>query len=152
MSQQHMSETKTIRRDPEHEQRLFTFKATQLIWLALGIVEALIALRVILKLIGANPESLFAAFTYNLSDIFLFPFAGLVGTPTSGNIALEFSSIIAMFVYVLLAWIVERIVWLIFYRPRGSVVGMTQTVTNTPVEPEPDIIIETTTTRDRLGD
>jgi hypothetical protein len=147
-----MSETKTIRRDREHEQRLFTFKATQLIWLALGIVEALIALRVILKLIGANPASLFAAFIYNLSDIFLFPFAGLVGTPTSGNMSLEFSSIIAMFVYALLAWIVERIVWLIFYRPRGSVVGMTQTVTNTPVEPEPDIIIETATTRNQLGD
>ncbi len=164
MPQNHTSETRTTRRDPDQEQRLFTFKVTQLIWLALGIVQALIAIRIILKLIGANPESPFAAFIYNLSDILLFPFAGLVATPTSGNMMLELSSIIAMIVYALLAWGIERIVWLIFYRPRSSGVGVTQTVTHTPVTPvtavtpvtpvthESDIFNETTTTRERLGD
>lgn len=145
MSPNRLSEVRTTQRDPEQEQRLFSFKTTQLIWLGLGIVEALIAMRVVLKLIGANPESIFATFIYNLSDIFLFPFAGLVGTPTAGNISLELSSIIAMFVYALLAWGLERILWLVFYRPRGAVVGVTQTVTNTPITPEPDIVIRTET-------
>lgn len=143
MSQNHMSELRTTQHDAELEQRLFTFKATQLIWLALGIVEALIAIRVVLKLIGANAESLFAAFIYNLSDVFLFPFAGLVATPTAGNVALELSSIIAMLVYALLAWGLERILWLIFYRPRVPM-SVTRTVTNAPVTPQPDIVIRTT--------
>ena len=50
-----VSAVRTSQNEPEREQRIFTFKATQLIWLLLGILEALIALRIGLKLIGANP-------------------------------------------------------------------------------------------------
>ena len=130
MSQQRVSEVRTSQRESNEEQRIFSFKATQWIWLGLGIVEALIGLRVVLKLIAANPESPFAAFIYNVSAIFLYPFAGLVGTPAAGGVVLELSSIIAMLVYALLAWGLERIVWVIFYRPRGSAVGITQTTTS----------------------
>ena len=135
-----VTEVRTSQRELDQNQRLFTFKATQLIWLGLGLLEALIALRIGLKLIGANPNSLFATFIYNFSDIFLFPFAGLIGTPVVGAMVFEFSSIIAMGVYALLAWALERIVWMIFYRPRGPVVGVTQKTTR-----EPDAVIRTTT-------
>jgi hypothetical protein len=100
-----------------------------LVWLLFGILEALIALRIGLKLIGANPASPVAVFIYGLTGLFLFPFSGLVGPPTAGNMVLEISSVIAMVVYALLAWGLERILWVIFYRPRGPVVGVTQTTT-----------------------
>jgi YggT family protein len=129
---QEQTEVRTSQREIDQEQRIFTFKATQLIWLALGLLEGLIAMRVMLKLIGANPENPFAVFIYGVSDIFLFPFEGLVGTPASGGMVLEISSIIAMLVYALLFWAMERIVWVIFYRPRGSTVGVTQTTTSEP--------------------
>jgi hypothetical protein len=119
MSQKRMPEVGTSQQELDQEQRIFSFKTAQWIWLILGIVETLIGLRVVLKLIGANPANPFAAFIYNASGIFLFPFAGLVGTPTAGAIVLEISSIIAMLVYALLAWGIERIIWVIFYRPRG---------------------------------
>jgi hypothetical protein len=131
--QKQTSEVRTSQRELDQEQRIFSFKATQLIWLALGLIESLIAMRIVLKLIGANPESLFAVFIYNVSNIFLFPFAGLVENPTTGNMVLELTSIIAMLVYALLFWALERIVWLVFYRPRGSVVDVTQTTTSEPV-------------------
>jgi hypothetical protein len=86
-------------------------------------------MRIMLKLIGANPDSLFAVFIYGVSNFFLFPFAGLVGTPASGGMVLELTSIIAMLVYALLFWAVERMVWVIFYRPREATVGVTQTTT-----------------------
>jgi hypothetical protein len=117
----------------DKEQRVFSFKATQLIWLALGLIEGLIAMRILLKIIGANPESLFASFIYGFSYLFLFPFEGLVGTPTSGGVVLEISSIIAMLVYALLFWALERIVWVLFYRPRESLVDVVQTTTSEPV-------------------
>jgi hypothetical protein len=150
MLQKRMSEVTTSRRELDQEQRIFTFKATQLIWLFLGLLEALIALRIGLKLIGANPDSLFAAFIYNFSYIFLFPFEGLIGTPAAGGVVLELSSTIAMMVYALLAWAVERTVWLLFYRPRGSAVGVTQTTTLEPVAavqttPEPVAVVQTIT-------
>ena len=130
MSNERMTEVKSVQREPEREQRIFTFKITQLIWLFLGVLEALIALRIGLKLIGANPESPIVALIYGLTYLFLFPFEGMVATPTAGSMVLELSSFFAMVIYALIAWAVERIVWVLFYRPRGPVVGTTQTTTS----------------------
>ncbi len=125
-----VSEVRTSQSEPEREQRIFTFKATQLIWLLFGILEAVIALRIGLKLIGANPDSPIVALIYGFTYLFLFPFAGMTATPSAGGMVLELSSFFAMVIYALIAWAVERTVWLVFYRPRGPVVGTTQTTTN----------------------
>jgi len=126
-----VSEVTTSQREPEREQRILTFKATQLIWLLFGILEALIALRIGLKLIGANPDSPIVALIYGFTYLFLFPFTGLVGSPTAGSMVLELSSMFAMLIYGLIAWAAERTVWLVFYRPRGGpVVDRTQTTTS----------------------
>ena len=121
------SETQTTQKEPEQERRIFTFKATQVVWLLLSIFEALLALRFILKLMGANPANPFAAALYGFTGLFLFPFAGLIGTPAAGGMVLEVSTLIAMLVYGLIAWAVERIIFVIFYRPRGPVTETTTT-------------------------
>lgn len=126
MSEKQVSEVRTTQREPEREQRIFTFKATYVIWLLLGLLESLIAFRIMLKLIGANAENPFAMFIYNFSYMFVFPFLGLTATPAAGGSVLEISSIIAMLVYALLGWVFERIVWVIFYRPRQATVDTTQ--------------------------
>jgi len=125
-----VSETRTSQNEPEREQRIFTFKATQLIWLFLGILEVFIALRIGLKLIAANPASPIVALIYGFTQLFLFPFEGMTATPSAGGMVLELSSFFAMVVYALIAWVVERVVWLIFYRPRGSAVAVTETTTS----------------------
>ena len=122
-----ISEVQTTQKEPERERRIFTFKATQLVWLFLGILEALLGLRFILKLIAANPDSPIAAFIYNVTSIFLAPFAGLTGTPALGGMVLEISTLIAMVVYGLIGWALERLIWVIFYRPRGGVITQTTT-------------------------
>ena len=129
MTDNRISEVQTTQREPERERRIFSFKATQVVWLLFGILEALLALRFGLKLIGANPASPFAVGLYGFTNLFLFPFAGLTGTPAAGGMVLEFTTIIAMVVYALIGWAIERIIWVIFYRPRGPVVGVTQTTT-----------------------
>jgi hypothetical protein len=125
-----VSAVRTSQSEPEREQRIFTFKITQLIWLLFGILEALIALRIGLKLIGANPESPIVALIYGFTSLFLFPFEGMITSPTAGNMVLELSSMFAMLIYGLIAWVTERTVWLIFYRPRGPVVAVTETRTS----------------------
>jgi uncharacterized RDD family membrane protein YckC len=125
-----VSAVRTSQNEPEREQRIFSFKITQLIWLLLGILEALIALRIGLKLIGANPGSPIVALIYGFTYLFLFPFAGMTATPSAGGMVLELSSFFAMGIYALIAWAVERVVWLIFYRPRGAVVAVTETTTS----------------------
>jgi hypothetical protein len=125
MSEQQVSEVRTTQRDPSRDQRLFTFKVTYVIWLLLVMLEGLLALRIGLKLIGANPDSGFAVLIYNFSNIFLFPFAGLTSSYTAGAVVLEVSSFIAMVVYALVFWAIERVVWVIFYRPREAPVAVT---------------------------
>jgi len=122
-----ISEVQTTQKEPERERRIFTFKATQLIWLFLGILEGLLALRFVLKLIAANPASPIAAAIYGFTHLFLLPFAGLTATPSAGGMVLELSTMIAMVVYALIAWAIERTIWVIFYRPRGPVTQTTTT-------------------------
>ncbi len=118
MPDEKASENEPVQKEPEQERRVVTFKITQVIWWLLGILEGLLALRFILKLIGANPASPIAALLYGFTDLFLAPFANLVGTPAADGLVLEITTLIAMAVYALIAWAVERIIFLIFYQPR----------------------------------
>ena len=112
------------------ERRILTFKATYLIWLFLGVIEGFIALRILLKLMAANPDNGFATFIYNVSYIFVFPFLGLTMTPAAGGMVLEISSFIAMAFYALVFFVIERLVWVIFYRPQEAAVATTQKTTS----------------------
>ena len=125
-----VSEVRTSQSEAGREQRIFSFKATHLVWLLFGVLEAMIALRIGLMLIGANPGSPIVALIYGFTNLFLFPFTGLVGSPTAGVMVLELSSMFAMLIYGLIAFAVERTIWLIFYRPRGTVVAVTETSTS----------------------
>lgn len=114
-------EVRTTHHEQGREQRVTTLKATQLIWLLLGLLEAAIALRIVFRLIAANAANPFAALLYAVTDLFVAPFASLMGAPTAGGMVLEISSIIAMIVYLLIGWALERIVYVLLYRPRGPI-------------------------------
>ena len=102
------------------EYRESVYKVSQIIWLLFGGLEALIGIRVILMLIGANPANGFTAFVYQLTQLFLWPFQNLIANPTFQNMTLEVTSIIAMIVYALLGWIIVRMIWVVFYRAPTS--------------------------------
>ena len=127
MNDNRVTEVKSMQSEPDREQRIWTFKATELVWLFFGILEALIVLRILLKLIAANPNSPIAALIYAFTDLFLFPFAGLTATPSAGGMVLELSSFFAIVIYALIAWAIERTIWVLFYRPRGPIVEVTRT-------------------------
>jgi YGGT family protein len=102
------------------EYREALYKVSQFIWLLFGGLEALLGIRVILMLIGANPGSAFTAFVYQLSDLFLWPFRTIVSNPAFQNYVLEITSIIAMIVYPLIGWAIVRLVWVLFYHAPTS--------------------------------
>ena len=92
------------------------FKAEQVVWLIFGIIEILIGLRVVLKLVGANPANGFAHFVYGVAALFLGPFFGITNSPSFGGMVLEVPSLIAMIVYALVAWGIVQALRLIFAR------------------------------------
>ncbi len=112
--------------DHKHVERVMVDKSAQaartayrisaFIWLMFGILISSIGLRVILKLIGANPSNFFAQLVYSFTDIFLWPFWGLTGTPSANGMVLEIPSIIAMVVYAIIAWAIAKLTWMLFYR------------------------------------
>jgi hypothetical protein len=108
-----------------YEQRTFTLKDTLLIWLLLGIFEALIALRIVMILVGANSASPIVALIYGFTGLFLFPVTGLITSPTPGNMVLDLSSMLVYVCYALIAWALVRIAWLTLYHQRGPTIGIT---------------------------
>ena len=130
MTEQRKTEVRTTQHEPGSEQRLHTFKAMKLIWLGLGVIEVILGLRFLFKLIAVNPGNSVVSLLYRITDLFLFPFAGLIGTPASGGMSLEISTLIAMIVYALLAWGLVKLVEIIFYRPRAASVNVTESTSS----------------------
>ncbi len=64
------SAVQTTQKEPERERRIFTFKATQVVWFLLSIFEALLALRFVLNLIRDKPVSPFVAVLYGFTGFF----------------------------------------------------------------------------------
>lgn len=82
------------------------FRLYQIIWYVLGVVEVLLAGRILLKLMGANPNSGFTSLVYSLSAPLASPFSGVLGVTTAPELksVLEWSTLIAMLVYAVLAF------------------------------------------------
>jgi uncharacterized membrane protein len=116
--QQHGDHTheEHVVQDINLEYRESVYKVVQFVWLLFGALEGLIAIRMVLKLIGAIPGSWFAAMVYQLSDLFLWPFQNLTVNPSFENFVFEITSVIALLVYALIGWAFVRLIWVIFYR------------------------------------
>ena len=82
--------------------RLAVWRAQRVIYYIFGIIEALIAIRFVLKLIAANPTNPFTQGIYGVSWVFDFPFSGIVSNVNIGaGATIEFFSLIAILVYAL---------------------------------------------------
>ena len=80
------------------------YRGTQIVWYVLGIVEVLLAFRFFLKLLGANPDAGFSGFIYGITYLFAAPFLSVFRvTEVAGNV-LEWTTLLAMFVYLVLAY------------------------------------------------
>ncbi len=79
-----------------------------LIYFLFGVMEILLAFRLVLKLTGANISSAFVGLIYGLTGIFILPFEGIFrrgytqGLETTS--ILEPSTLVALVVYAVLAW------------------------------------------------
>lgn len=91
------------------------YRGTRAVWYFFGAIEALLALRFVLKAFAANPSAPFSQFIYAASDLFLAPFRFVFGTPSIGGSAFELSTLLAIVVYWLLAWGIVKL--LLMNRP-----------------------------------
>jgi YggT family protein len=96
--------TEQVVRDVAAERRMGLFQLNRILWSILVFLEILLAIRFILRLIAANPDSGFAMLMYGITGVFVASFNGLIATPTIGGSPLEVTTLIAMAVYALIFW------------------------------------------------
>lgn len=96
-----------------------TARIVNVVYFLFGILGLVLAMRVILHLIGANADNGFANIIYGLSAPFVALFASLLQNPAlSTTSVLEVTTLIAMLVYAIVAWLTGRLIWLVLSRPR----------------------------------
>lgn len=91
-------------------------RAKQVIYFIFGAIEALLAIRFVLLLLGASEASGFVRLIYGLSQPFVLPFQGIFGTPSLGGSVIEWASLVGIVVYALIAYGLARLIELI-YKP-----------------------------------
>ena len=85
------------------------YRGTQIAWYLLGLLEALLAFRFVLKLLGANAEAGFTSFIYGVTYVFTAPFLSVFRiTKVSGSI-FEWTTLLAMLVYWLIALAIVKL-------------------------------------------
>lgn len=117
--------------DPEYERILerigLVRKVKGFLWFLFGVIEVLIGLRVAFKLVGADPANSFVSFIYDIAYPFVAPFFGIVEEPqTAGGSVLEVGSLIAMLIYLLVAWGLSKLIELIMIPSDADRVDMTR--------------------------
>jgi len=94
-------------------------RVVNIVYYLFGIVEVILVIRILLHLVAANSANTFANIIDGISYPFVMLFSTLVKNPVLGATSvLEITTIIAMVVWAIVAWLVARLIWLAFSRPR----------------------------------
>ena len=85
------------------------YRGTQIVWYIIGLLEAILAFRFVLKLLGANPNAGFSSFIYGITYPFAAPFLNVFKmTQVEGSI-FEWTTLLAMIVYLLIAMAIAKL-------------------------------------------
>lgn len=75
-----------------------------------GLVELLLAVRLLLKILGANAIAPFVTWVYATSAPLLQPFIGIFPAPSvDGRFVIEFSTLFAIVAYAILAYLIIEV-------------------------------------------
>jgi len=80
------------------------YRAVQIIWWVVGLIDILIAIRFLLKMFGANTTAAFVRFMYDLTWPLVAPFHGIFNTAQEGRSIFEPESLVAIGIYALIGW------------------------------------------------
>ena len=96
--------------------------AARVVYWVFGVIEALIALRFALHLFGANAAAPFVQFVYRISAGFMEPFYAVFPSQRVATVVFEWSALLAIVVYALIAWGIVSLIFAISPREGVSTV------------------------------
>ena len=107
-------------------------------YLIFGVIEGLIAIRFVLKALGANSAAGFAEFIYGITAPLVAPFYGLFGSPAAQGSVLEIYALVALIVYALIAWLITKMVWIMVGETRSAITTRSRPHRLSPLTSEGD--------------
>jgi hypothetical protein len=106
--------TQGTRNDSSTKATQVNIKSRKIVYYILGVLEVLFAFRLVFKILGANPQSIFVDIIYSITNLFLAPFAGIFRMAVTQGIetqaVLEPTLIIAMIVYAAIGWGIVKLI------------------------------------------
>lgn len=84
------------------------YRSSQIVWYIVGVIEVLLMFRFFLKLFGANPQAGFTVFIYTITELFAGPFFRVFGVTQAEGAVFEWSTLLAMITYLILAWLIVK--------------------------------------------
>jgi YggT family protein len=119
--------------DPAAEKAATVDWVSRVIWFIVGLMAVLLLFRFVLLAAGADPSAGFAQFIYGITEWMVAPFAGIFGQPitypgAAGTGVIEFASLLAAAVYLLIGWGLTKLAQLLLgtNRTTGTVVSETE--------------------------
>lgn len=85
------------------------YRGTQVVWYIIGLLEALLAFRFVLKLLGANSTAGFTSFIYGVTYPFAAPFLNVFKITKVEGSVFEWTTLLAMLVYWLVAMAIAKL-------------------------------------------
>ena len=85
------------------------YRGTQVVWYIIGLLEAVLAFRFLLRLFGANPTAGFTSFIYGITYPFVAPFLSVFKISAVNGSVFEWTTLLAMLVYWLIAMAIARL-------------------------------------------
>lgn len=102
------------------------FVAVNLLNFFVAVVEGFLGFRFLLKLFGANANTGFVSWVYEMSGVLLEPFRGIFPTTVFDNkFVFEFSTLFAMLIYAIIGLVMMYLI--------NAVAGVTDSVEETVV-------------------
>jgi uncharacterized protein YggT (Ycf19 family) len=77
------------------------FKVNQIVWYIVGLIDVILALRVVFLLLSAAQTG-FTLFLYNLTQPLVAPFQGIFPAPTVQGSYFDTAALVAMLIYALI--------------------------------------------------
>ncbi len=82
----------------------YNYRAVQVTWFVITLIDAMVAIRFVMKLLGASTQAPFVGFVYGLTSPLVSPFRGIFADSGQGFFIFEPASLVAIAVYALLGW------------------------------------------------
>lgn len=111
LNSDHRSQTATVAQVPTQaeSQDARSDRGNAWIWYIVGIIDLFLLLGLAFKLFGARAVG-FADFLYGVTGVLAAPFRGIFPNPDIEGAYFDMSALVAIIVYILIGWLISRLI------------------------------------------